>query len=43
MATSGITTIREYLEFLLSLEKTEKIVKELGILNYREIYVCEKQ
>lgn len=39
MATSGITTIREYAEFLLSLEKTEKIVKELGILNYREI-IC---
>lgn len=36
MATSGITTIEEYVEFLLSLEKTEKIVKELGILNYRE-------
>lgn len=31
MATSGITTIRDYGEFLLSLEKTEEIVKELGI------------
>lgn len=31
MATSGITTIRDDVEFLLSLEKFEKIVKELGI------------
>lgn len=43
MATSGITTIGDYVEFLLSLEKTEEIVKELGILNYREKYVCKKQ
>lgn len=42
-ATSGITTIRDYVELLLSLEKIEKIVKALGILNYREKYVCEKQ
>lgn len=31
MATSGITTIRDYVEFLLSLETFEKLVKELGI------------
>lgn len=31
MATSGITTIRDDVEFLLSLEKFEKRVKELGI------------
>lgn len=36
MATSGITTMRDYVEFFFSLEKAEKIVQELGILNYRE-------
>lgn len=31
MATSGMTTMRDYVEFLLPLEMFEKLVKELGI------------